>query len=191
MAAHSARVLRCLLYRRRAHKFDDIIVELFHVAKMLSFGGALMLHDNWMPSVQKVQGFIEANVPSLLHVPNPLGFKCCITIYSTRRCRLISAHGTTLSPSETPCQTHRQKRWPVHNQCVCVCGLNQRRPAKASAILHLGSFRAHGRRPTQAAGCELVAHAENYAPASGALPVLGAGQRWAGCPTQRECSLWP
>ena len=64
------------------HKFDDIIVELFHVAKMLSFGGALMLHDNWMPSVQKVQGFIEANVPSLLHVPNPLGFKCCITIYT-------------------------------------------------------------------------------------------------------------
>ena len=57
-------------------------VELFHVAKMLSFGGVLMLHDNWMPSVQKVQGFISANMPSLQNVTNPLGFKCCITIYT-------------------------------------------------------------------------------------------------------------
>ena len=57
-------------------------VELFHVAKMLSFGGVLMLHDNWMPSVQKVQGFISANMPSLQNVTNPLGFQCCVTIYT-------------------------------------------------------------------------------------------------------------
>tara|TARA_B100000795_G_scaffold135127_1_gene100900 strand:- start:250 stop:960 length:711 start_codon:yes stop_codon:yes gene_type:complete len=79
---HTQRVCFDAFFIDDGHKFDDIIVELFHVAKMLSFGGALMLHDNWMPSVQKVQGFIDANMPSLLHVPNPLGFGCCITIYT-------------------------------------------------------------------------------------------------------------
>ena len=46
---HTQRVCFDAFFIDDGHKFDDIIVELFHVAKMLSFGGALMLHDNWMP----------------------------------------------------------------------------------------------------------------------------------------------
>ena len=64
------------------HKFDDALVELFHVHKMLAVGGALMLHDTWMPSIQRVESFIQTNLPFLHKVPNPLGHGCCITIYT-------------------------------------------------------------------------------------------------------------
>ena len=37
------------------HKFDENIVELYHVSKLLSVGGVLIIHDSWMPSVRKVR----------------------------------------------------------------------------------------------------------------------------------------
>ena len=49
---------------------------------MLSVGGALMLHDNWMPSIKKLESFIQSNMPNLHKVPNPLEHHCCISIYT-------------------------------------------------------------------------------------------------------------
>ena len=47
------------------HKFDDIMVELYTVSKLLSIGGLLLLHDTWMPSVKRAMSFISTNLPFL------------------------------------------------------------------------------------------------------------------------------
>ena len=79
---HTQRVCFDAFFIDDGHKFDDALVELFHAHKMLSIGGALMLHDNWMPSIKKLERFIQSNMPNLHHVPNPLGHQCCISIYT-------------------------------------------------------------------------------------------------------------
>ena len=38
-----------------ARQFDENIVELYHVSKLLSVGGVLIIHDQWLPSVRKVR----------------------------------------------------------------------------------------------------------------------------------------
>ena len=76
---HTRRVCFDVFYLDDGHKFDDQIVELFHAHKMLSIGGALMLHDTWMPATRKVMHFIEENMPSLLRIAAP---ECCIAIYT-------------------------------------------------------------------------------------------------------------
>lgn len=52
------------------HKFDDNLVELYHVAKLLSIGGVLAMHDVFLPAVQKTLGFIRANLPFLVELPD-------------------------------------------------------------------------------------------------------------------------
>ncbi len=47
------------------HKFDDIMVELYTVSKLLSIGGLLLLHDTWMPAVKRAMSFISTNLPFL------------------------------------------------------------------------------------------------------------------------------
>jgi hypothetical protein len=79
---HTRRVCFDAFYIDDGHRFDDQIVELFHATKMLSVGGALMLHDNWMPATRKVVSFINNNMPNLARVPNPYGHSCCVTIFT-------------------------------------------------------------------------------------------------------------
>jgi len=79
---HTQRVCFDAFFIDDGHKFDDALVELFHAHKMLSVGGALMLHDNWMPSIKKLESFIQSNMPNLHKVPNPLEHHCCISIYT-------------------------------------------------------------------------------------------------------------
>jgi hypothetical protein len=79
---HTQRVCFDAFFIDDGHKFDDALVELFHAHKMLAIGGALMLHDNWMPSIRKLESFIESNMANLRRVPNPLGHACCISIYT-------------------------------------------------------------------------------------------------------------
>ena len=47
------------------HKFDDNLVELYSVSRLLAVGGVLLLHDAWMPSVQKTRDFISTNLRNL------------------------------------------------------------------------------------------------------------------------------
>lgn len=79
---HTQRVCFDAFFIDDGHKFDDALVELFHAHKMLALGGALMLHDNWMPAIKKLESFIESNMGNLHRVPNPLGHACCISIYT-------------------------------------------------------------------------------------------------------------
>ena len=79
---HTQRICFDAFFIDDGHKFDDALVELFHAHKNLAIGGALMLHDNWMPSIRKLEGFIESNMANLHKVPNPLGHSCCISIYT-------------------------------------------------------------------------------------------------------------
>ena len=51
------------------HKFDDNIVELYTVSKLLSVGGVLLLHDAWLPSVRKTVAYIKASLPFLQPLP--------------------------------------------------------------------------------------------------------------------------
>ena len=51
------------------HKFDDNIVELYTVSKLLSVGGVLLMHDAFLPSVQKTMSFIKASMPFLQPLP--------------------------------------------------------------------------------------------------------------------------
>ena len=41
-----------LFFMDDGHKFDENMVELYFVAKLLAVGGVLVLHDDWMESVQ-------------------------------------------------------------------------------------------------------------------------------------------
>lgn len=43
------------------HLFDSALVDFFYVDRMLRVGGAVALHDLWMPSLRKVAGFIRHN----------------------------------------------------------------------------------------------------------------------------------
>jgi predicted O-methyltransferase YrrM len=53
------------------HKLDDNIIELKLVSQLLAIGGVLLLHDLWMPSVQKTISFIRTNLQdSLQLIPN-------------------------------------------------------------------------------------------------------------------------
>ena len=45
------------------HSFDDNMVELYFVNKMLVSGGILIFDDNQMPSVKATADFIETNLP--------------------------------------------------------------------------------------------------------------------------------
>lgn len=43
------------------HLFDSALVDFFYVDRMLRVGGAVALHDLWMPSLRKLAGFIQQN----------------------------------------------------------------------------------------------------------------------------------
>ena len=43
------------------HLFDSALIDFFYVDRMLRVGGAVALHDLWMPSLRKVAGFIRQN----------------------------------------------------------------------------------------------------------------------------------
>ena len=51
------------------HKFDDNLLELYSVSKVLSLGGVLLLHDVWLPSTNKTLEFIDHNLQVLEKVP--------------------------------------------------------------------------------------------------------------------------
>ena len=53
------------------HKFDDNILELHSVSQLLSIGGVLLVHDTWLPSIQKTLGFIRSSLPYLHPLPLP------------------------------------------------------------------------------------------------------------------------
>uniref|UniRef100_A0A7S0Q2A5 Uncharacterized protein n=1 Tax=Coccolithus braarudii TaxID=221442 RepID=A0A7S0Q2A5_9EUKA len=53
------------------HKFDDNVVELYHITKMLAVGGILVLHDTWLPSMNWTVNYIQANLLHLELVPPP------------------------------------------------------------------------------------------------------------------------
>lgn len=43
------------------HLFDSALIDFFYVDRMLRVGGAVALHDLWMPSLRKLAGFIRQN----------------------------------------------------------------------------------------------------------------------------------
>ena len=43
------------------HLFDSALIDFFYVDRMLRVGGAVALHDLWMPSLRKLAGFIQQN----------------------------------------------------------------------------------------------------------------------------------
>ena len=43
------------------HLFDSALIDFFYVDRMLEVGGAVALHDLWMPSLRKLAGFIRQN----------------------------------------------------------------------------------------------------------------------------------
>ena len=49
-------------------RFDDNLVELYSVSRLLAVGGVLLLHDNWMPSVQKTRNFINTNLQNFAQI---------------------------------------------------------------------------------------------------------------------------
>lgn len=59
---HKRRQCFDLFWMDDGHKFDDNIVELYHVAKALSIGGVLIIHDSWLGSVAKTARWIGANL---------------------------------------------------------------------------------------------------------------------------------
>lgn len=47
------------------HRFDDVLLDLSWAARLCNPGGAIVLHDMWLPSVRAVVAFVEANRPDL------------------------------------------------------------------------------------------------------------------------------
>jgi predicted O-methyltransferase YrrM len=43
------------------HLFDYTLVDFFHVDRMLRVGGAVVLHDTWMPAVRQAAAYVLAN----------------------------------------------------------------------------------------------------------------------------------
>lgn len=43
------------------HRFDDVLVDFTLAAQMCSMGGAIVLHDMWLPGIAWVAGFIRSN----------------------------------------------------------------------------------------------------------------------------------
>lgn len=79
---HKRRQCFDLFFMDDGHKFDDNIVELYYVTKMLSVGGLLLLHDTWMPSVKATTEFIIENFRFLEILPMA---GCCIQVFVKRR----------------------------------------------------------------------------------------------------------
>lgn len=52
-----------IAYMDDGHKFDDNMVELYFINKMMPPGGLLVMDDIWMPSVASTANFIEQNLP--------------------------------------------------------------------------------------------------------------------------------
>ncbi len=60
------------IYIDGAHNFDYALVDFFCSNLILSMGGLLVLDDMWMPSIQKVAGFIRNNMNSYQEIPTPV-----------------------------------------------------------------------------------------------------------------------
>ena len=43
------------------HRFDDVLVDFTLAAQMCPMGGAIVLHDMWLPGIACVAGFIRSN----------------------------------------------------------------------------------------------------------------------------------
>ena len=91
---HTQRMCFDAFFIDDGHKFDDALVELFHAHKMLALGGALMLHDNWMPAIKKLESFIiratwATCTACPTHSVTPAASRSIQSLTST------GAHGTT------------------------------------------------------------------------------------------------
>ena len=62
------------------HRFDDVLLDVTLAARLCVPGGAIVLHDQWLPSVRAVVAFLEANRADLVRVPcrcrNLVAFVC-------------------------------------------------------------------------------------------------------------------
>ena len=75
-----------LFFMDDGHKFDENMVELYFVAKLLAVGGVLVLHDDWMESVQATVAFIGTNLRFLERVPRRLkGFTVFVKRFPDNR----------------------------------------------------------------------------------------------------------
>lgn len=55
------------------HRFDDVIVDFYLADQVLRPGGAMVLHDMWMPSIRTVASFIASNrAYSVIEQPEPM-----------------------------------------------------------------------------------------------------------------------
>ena len=54
------------------HLFDFVITEFTLSAELCSMGGYIILHDMWLPSIQRAVGFIRANRADFEYVASPV-----------------------------------------------------------------------------------------------------------------------
>ena len=58
-----------LLFIDGYHRFDDVLIDVYLLARLCRPNGLIVLHDLWLPSVQAVQSFLCHNRPDLQPIP--------------------------------------------------------------------------------------------------------------------------
>ncbi len=54
------------------HFFDIVVTEFTLSAELCSMGGYIILHDMWLPAIQRAAAFIRANRKDFTHIETPL-----------------------------------------------------------------------------------------------------------------------
>lgn len=62
------------------HRFDDVLVDFTLVAQMCAIGGAIVLHDMWLPGIASVADFIRRNRTDFVEVDTG-----CANLFAVRR----------------------------------------------------------------------------------------------------------
>jgi len=65
-----------------SHTFEDAFCDFFYMDKMLNQFGYLLIHDTWMPALQKVSTFISTNKSeNYVSIPLPETLKDHMALY--------------------------------------------------------------------------------------------------------------
>jgi predicted O-methyltransferase YrrM len=62
------------------HRFDDVLVDFTHSARMCPVGGVIVLHDMWLDSIAAVAGFLRHNRPDFTEIATG-----CDNLFAVRR----------------------------------------------------------------------------------------------------------